>query len=144
MAAASSVYPSGRLRIHAATSFGQHLLTPLLSLYSENFSSVEIDLEVGQRLPDIIDEGYDVAIAVTAELSDSSLISVRLGSVRPIVCASPEYLARFGVPSSASNLRAHLPAFFLVASFFGALGVRRSGTGELRAMWSAQVYGEPS
>ena len=106
-AAASSVHPSGRLRVHASTSFGQHVLTPLLSLYSERFSSVAVDLVLGQRLPDIVDEDFDVAIAVISRLSDSSLVSQQLGSIRPILCASADYLASFGNPGSVSDLRAH-------------------------------------
>ena len=106
-AAASSVHPSGRLRVHASTSFGQHVLTPLLSLYSERFSSVAVDLVLGQRLPDIVDEDFDVAIAVISQLSDSSMVSQRLGTIRPILCASADYLASFGNPRSVSDLRAH-------------------------------------
>jgi DNA-binding transcriptional LysR family regulator len=106
-AADSSVHPAGRLRVHASTSFGQHVLTPLLSLYSERFSSVAVDLVLDQRLPNIVDEDFDVAIAVISQLSDSSLVSQRLGSIRPILCASTDYLASFGIPKSVSDLGAH-------------------------------------
>jgi DNA-binding transcriptional LysR family regulator len=88
MAAVSSVHSSGRLRKHAARSFGRHVLTSLLSLYSENLPSVAVDLVVGRRLPDRIDGDHDVAIEVTAALSDSSSISLALGSFRHILCAS--------------------------------------------------------
>jgi DNA-binding transcriptional LysR family regulator len=62
---------------------------------------------LSEREPDLLDEGYDVALVLAGELSDSGLISQRLGSTFSIACASPAYLERHGVPRTPAELVAH-------------------------------------
>lgn len=106
-AAGAAALPSGRLRIHATTSFGQHYVAPLIARYSEYFPDVLVDLVLAQRVPDMIEEGFDVSVVVARELADSALVSQRIGSAYTILCASPRYLAKRGTPASLAELGQH-------------------------------------
>jgi DNA-binding transcriptional LysR family regulator len=113
--------PSGKLRVHAMTSVGQHYVVPLVSRYCERYRDVNVDLTLAQRVPDLLDEGYDVALIQAAELPDSGLISQRLGSVISIVCASPGYIERHGQPRVLADLNRHV-----CLSLVSSLGPARS------------------
>lgn len=98
---------SGKLRLHSLTSFGLRYLVPIIARYHDGHPSVEVDLTLSQHLPDLIEEGYDITITLSADLPDSALVSQRLGSVHSILCASPEYLRRNGTPVELSHLAQH-------------------------------------
>jgi DNA-binding transcriptional LysR family regulator len=106
-AAGAGAQPSGKLRIHATTGFGQHHLAPLVARYNKRFPDVLIDLVLAQRIPDIIEEGFDIAVVVARELADSALVSQRIGSLYTILCASPAYLAKHEAPVSVADLNKH-------------------------------------
>jgi DNA-binding transcriptional LysR family regulator len=106
-AAGASAQPSGRLRIHGTTSFGQHYLAPVVARYHQEFPDVRVDLVLAQRMPDLIDEGFDVSVVVATELADSALVSQRICSTYTILCASPGYLSTHGTPSSVDDLDDH-------------------------------------
>ncbi|HVE06572.1 MAG TPA: LysR family transcriptional regulator [Paraburkholderia sp.] len=99
--------PSGRLKVHAMTSFGQHYVVPAVGRYRERYPDVHIELTLAQRLPDLLDEGYDVSLVLAHALPDSGLVSQRLGSAFSITCASPGYLERNGVPRTPADLQRH-------------------------------------
>ncbi|PLZ04075.1 LysR family transcriptional regulator [Burkholderia sp. WAC0059] len=106
-AAAAQANPAGRLRVYGGASFGQHYVMPLIARYQRHLPEVSVDLTVSQQMPDIIEEGYDVAVVVAAELQDSALISQHLGSIPAILCASPDYLGRQGTPATFDELGHH-------------------------------------
>lgn len=106
-AAGAAALPSGRLRIHATISFGQHYLAPLIADYQKMFPDVSIELILGQRTPDMIEEGFDISVAVARQLRDSALVSQHLGAAYTILCASPHYLAAHGMPASIEALNEH-------------------------------------
>jgi DNA-binding transcriptional LysR family regulator len=106
-AADARTKPWGKLRIHATLSFGQHYLPPLIAEYHQRFPDVATQLVLAQRTPDIVEEGYDISVAVTRQLPDSSLIANRIGTTHIILCASPEYLAQRGAPGGVEDLRQH-------------------------------------
>ena len=99
--------PSGRLKVHAMSSFGLHYVVPAVGRYQQRYPDVQIELTLAQRIPDLLDEGYDVSLTLATDLPDSGLVSQRLGSAFSIVCASPEYLERHGVPQVPSDLARH-------------------------------------
>jgi DNA-binding transcriptional LysR family regulator len=68
---------------------------------------VQIDLTLASRVPDLLDEGFDVSIVLGSDLPDSGLVSQRLGSVFTIACASPAYIEEHGVPQVVSDLAQH-------------------------------------
>jgi DNA-binding transcriptional LysR family regulator len=85
--------PSGKLKVHAMTGIGQHCVVPVVGRYQQRYPEVKVELTLAQREPDLIDEGYDVALVLAEALPDSGLISQRLASTFSIACASPAYLA---------------------------------------------------
>ena len=99
--------PSGKLKVHAMTSFGQHYVVPAVGRYQERYPDVHIELTLAQRMPDLLDEGYDVALVLATDLPDSGLVSQRLASAFSIACASPAYLERQGVPQKPQDLVSH-------------------------------------
>jgi DNA-binding transcriptional LysR family regulator len=117
-AADAQVKPSGRLRVHATTSFGQAYLVPAVVRYRERYPEVSVELTLSQYMPDILEEGYDVSLQLsTAELPDSGLVSFRLGDVHSVLCAAPEYLRKRGTPHTVRDLEAH-DCLQIVASVF--------------------------
>jgi DNA-binding transcriptional LysR family regulator len=106
-ASAAQATPAGKLRVYGGTSFGQHYVMPLIARYQQHQPEVAVDLTIAQQMPDIIEEGFDVAVVVANELEDSALISQHLGSTAAILCASPGYLDARGVPQSFDELEGH-------------------------------------
>ncbi len=99
--------PSGKLKIHAMTSFGQHYVVASVGRYRQRYPDVQVELTLAQRIPDMIDEGYDVALVLAGDLPDSGHVSQRLGSAFSIVCGSPAYLEKHGVPQTPADLARH-------------------------------------
>lgn len=106
-AAAAQANPAGKLRVYGGTSFGQHYVMPLIARYQQHLPDVAVDLTIAQEMPDIIEEGFDVAVVVADGLEDSALISQHLGSTAAILCASPAYLRSRGEPRSFDDLETH-------------------------------------
>jgi DNA-binding transcriptional LysR family regulator len=98
--------PGGTLRINAPLSFGVLHLAPLWGRFAERHPRVRLDITLGDRVVDLVEEGYDLAVRV-ASLPASSLVSRRLASTRIVLCASPEYLARHGTPVRPADLATH-------------------------------------
>ena len=98
--------PRGRLRVNAPMSFGFLHLAQVLPVFLARYPEVTIDLAMNDRFVDLVDEGFDVAVRIGG-MADSSLIAKRLGPVRRVVCASPDYLQRCGVPLTPDDLRHH-------------------------------------
>lgn len=107
-AADAQVLPSGRLRVHSTTSFGQAYLVPAVVRYRTRYPSVGVELTLSQHVPDLIDERYDVSLQLsTSDLPDSGLVSQRLGTVHSVLCAAPSYLKEHGTPNTVEELAAH-------------------------------------
>jgi len=98
--------PSGRLRIAAPTLIGRLLLAPVLAEFLRRYPAVSIDLQLVDRSVDMIEEDIHLALRV-GHLPDSDLIARKLGDIQMIVCASPTYLERRGVPHTPAELSAH-------------------------------------
>lgn len=98
--------PAGLLRINAPVSFGIARLAPLLAGYRARYPQVSIDLSLSDRLVDMVEEGYDLAIRITRAPAPT-LIARRLGEARILPCASPAYLERMGMPRQPADLAGH-------------------------------------
>lgn len=105
-AVGSYVEPKGLLNITASVMFGQMYITPLLAEFLTQFPNIHARTLFVDRVVNLIDEGVDVGIRI-GELSDSSLMAVRCGSVRQVVVASPEYLDKAGEPTTPEDLARH-------------------------------------
>jgi len=103
---AGAAKPTGLLRINAPLTFGVLHLAPLWPMFMEQHEDVALDITLSDRIVDIIDEGYDLAIRI-ARLSDSSLVHRKLTSTSLHVCASPAYLDKHGTPSHPQDLAQH-------------------------------------
>ncbi|MDR8398359.1 LysR family transcriptional regulator [Paraburkholderia sp. USG1] len=99
--------PSGKLKVHAMASFGQHYVVPAVGRYLQQYPDVRVELTLTQRIPDLLEEGYDVALVLATDLPDSGFVSQRLASAFSIACASPAYLERCGVPRMPADLANH-------------------------------------
>lgn len=97
---------SGLLRINAPFTFGVLHLAPLWGGFRAQHPQVKLEVTLADRLVDLVDEGYDVAIRI-ANLESSTLVSKRLASTRMVLCASPQYLKRHGTPMHPSELAEH-------------------------------------
>ena len=97
--------PRGRLRVSVPI-VTYHLLVPLLPDFLACYPEVELDIDFNDRLVDLIDEGVDIAIR-SGELPNSQLVSLPLRHYRLLLCASPQYLARKGVPHTLADLAGH-------------------------------------
>ncbi|WP_211451025.1 LysR family transcriptional regulator [Collimonas antrihumi] len=98
--------PRGVLRVTAPATFGGQMLTAVVRAYLERYPDVELDLSLNDRVVDLVEEGFEVAIRIGA-LPDSSLIARPLQPYRAMVCAAPEYLARCGTPQTPQQLVKH-------------------------------------
>lgn len=98
--------PRGHLRVNAPMSFGFLHLAPALGDFLALYPEVELDVTLTDRFIDLIDEGVDVAVRI-GTLTDSSLVARRLAAIRRVLCASPDYLARRGVPQTPDDLKGH-------------------------------------
>jgi DNA-binding transcriptional LysR family regulator len=96
----------GQLRINVPVTFGLLHLAPLWPAFMVLHPKVQLDVTLSDRLADLVDEGYDLAVRI-ARLAASSLVSRQLTSTRLVLCASPEYLRRHGTPAHPSDLVRH-------------------------------------
>jgi len=96
----------GQLRLNVPVTFGLLHLAPLWPAFMTLHPKVVLDVTLSDRLVDLVDEGYDLAVRI-ARLQVSSLVSRQLTSTRLILCASPEYLRRHGTPAHPSELAQH-------------------------------------
>jgi DNA-binding transcriptional LysR family regulator len=97
---------AGPLVVTAPVMFGRLHVVPIVAEFLREHPRVDVRLLLGDRNAELIDEGIDVAVRIGA-LPDSSLVAVRVGSIRRIVCASPKYLRARGTPAAPEELAAH-------------------------------------
>jgi DNA-binding transcriptional LysR family regulator len=106
MATTASLQPRGRLRINAPLSFGSLVLAPLWPKFMAKYPDVELDIALIDRVVDIVEEGFDLAIRISRSTSGNH-IARRLGLSENLVCASPGYLAAHGMPQAPADLARH-------------------------------------
>jgi len=97
---------TGLLRINAPLSFGVLHLAPLWGRFARDNPKVSLDISLSDRLVDLVDEGFDLAVRIT-NLPSSQLVSRKLASTRMVLCASPGYLAARGEPRTPGDLADH-------------------------------------
>ena len=98
--------PKGLLRINVGSAFGMHQLTPALPEFLAANPEVRIELTIIDRVVDLIEEGADLGIRL-GTLPDSSLVARKICDVERVVCASPAYLRKHGVPKRPDDLARH-------------------------------------
>jgi len=103
---ATSGRPRGRVRVSMGSALARHPFAAALGDFAGRYPDIRLELIITDRRVDLIGEQIDVAIR-TGPLADSSLIARRIGESRRVVCASPDYLARRGVPETPEDLCRH-------------------------------------
>jgi DNA-binding transcriptional LysR family regulator len=99
--------PRGRLRITMPVHFGRHCVLPVLMEFARGYPALELDLSFADRLVDLAEDGYDLAVR-TGELGDrSGVIARKVARQQMIVCASPAYIAEAGQPRAIEDLMSH-------------------------------------
>jgi DNA-binding transcriptional LysR family regulator len=94
---------AGHLTVTAPVLFGQMHVVPGISSFLAHHSQARVDMLLLDRVVDLIDEGVDLAVRI-AHLTDSSMIARRVGHIRRVLCASPDYLAQAGIPATPHEL----------------------------------------
>ncbi|WP_025597960.1 LysR family transcriptional regulator [Burkholderia sp. WSM2230] len=105
---AASVVPQGRLRVSSLSAFGLSHVMAAVADYAAQYPQVTVDITLSDRVVELIDEGFDVAIrASPSGLKSSSLIARPIAMAHLVLCASPDYLRRRGTPKTAADLARH-------------------------------------
>lgn len=98
--------PRGRLRVTAPADLSMRYLGTIVAEFLAAHADINIELEASDRVVDLIEEGFDVAVRFGA-LPESTLIARRLCTISGVMCASPAYLARRGTPRTVEELEEH-------------------------------------
>ncbi|MET0359708.1 MAG: LysR family transcriptional regulator [Pararhizobium sp.] len=122
--------PRGRVKVSAPI-VAYHLLLPVLAEFLSLYPEIELDLDFTDRIVDLIDEGVDVAIR-SGQLPDSRIMVRRLRPFRLLLCASPAYLERQGVPACPRDLSTHV-----------GIGFRYPNSGKIQDWPLVRPAGEP-
>lgn len=98
--------PKGHLIVAAPTMLGRLYLAPIVIEFLAAYPEIHVELRLGERTGNMIDNNIDIAIRI-GDLEDSSLKSTRLGEIQHVACASPAYLAEHGKPKKLTDLSDH-------------------------------------
>ena len=98
--------PRGELVVTAPVVFGRLHVVPVVADFLAHYPEIDVSLVLTDRVVHLMDEHADVALRI-GELPDSSLMATRVGTVRRIICASPAYLEKHGVPAGPHDLSGH-------------------------------------
>lgn len=105
-AVGEAAMPQGHLTVTASVTFGRSALAPVVCGFLDRHPRVTASVLLLDRIANLVEEGIDVAVRI-GHLPDSNLVAKRIGAVHRILVASPDYLARRGVPASPADLRLH-------------------------------------
>ncbi|MDW1813077.1 LysR substrate-binding domain-containing protein, partial [Vibrio sp. Vb2362] len=97
---------SGNIKISVPTISGELILPQVINEFNQKYPDINIDMDLDNRFVDIVNERFDLAIR-TGVLPDSSLIARKLVDANWIICASPQYLAKHGIPKQPQALAKH-------------------------------------
>lgn len=99
--------PKGRLRVLSMGSFGHHYVFPVMAEFCKNYPELTVEYTTSQYVPDLLAKGVDVSLYLTESLTDSRFVARRIGTIFSVLCASPAYLEKHGVPESPEDLKNH-------------------------------------
>ncbi|HBR7309060.1 TPA: LysR substrate-binding domain-containing protein [Klebsiella aerogenes] len=98
--------PAGTLRVSAPVSFGASIIAPLTASFLQAWPEVRVELDLTNRMVDLVDEGIDLAIRI-GDIQRTDLVAKYLAPYRMAICAAPDYLARHGTPQTPADLAEH-------------------------------------
>ncbi|MGE5465725.1 MAG: LysR family transcriptional regulator [Methanocella sp.] len=106
VASSTAAVPRGTLRLTCSHAMGVQRIAPAIASFVAQYPDVRFEVSVLDRIVDLVEEGYDLAIRIGRVGSDQ-LVARRLGTVRLLACASPAYLTTHGTPHKPADLAAH-------------------------------------
>ena len=95
--------PRGTIRLTTSVNFGTRQVTPAIASFLARHAQVKFDVSLSDRIVDIIEEGFDLAIRI-GRTGAQNLVARKLGEARLVLCASPAYIARHGAPATPEDL----------------------------------------
>jgi DNA-binding transcriptional LysR family regulator len=98
--------PRGLMRISATLGFGRRQVAPALSSFAKAYPDIEIQLHLGDKPVNLVEQGFDIAIRF-GEVADAGLTARKLAFNQRVLCAAPSYLRQAGVPQSPRELQQH-------------------------------------
>lgn len=98
--------PKGTLRISTPMSFGRLHLAPIIPVFLKRYPQIDLHMNMSDTWSDVIAEGFDIVLRA-GDLPDSLLIARRLTSLHSVLCASPDYIAGYGIPQIPQELIHH-------------------------------------
>ncbi len=102
----ASIVPRGTLRLTCSATFGSRHLAPAIAAFATRHPQMRFDVELSERIVDIVEEGFDLAVRIGATGSQN-LVARRIGVTRILCCAAPSYLERHGEPREPEELAKH-------------------------------------
>jgi DNA-binding transcriptional LysR family regulator len=105
-AGAGAVMPRGTLRLTCGVTFGVRHLTAAIADFMGRFAEMSFDVELSDRIVDLVDEGFDAAVRI-GPIGGANLVGRKVGTTQLVCCAAPSYLARRGEPRAPEELAAH-------------------------------------
>lgn len=106
LATSSAAAPRGRLRLTCSYAMGVQRLAPAIAGFVARYPEVGFDVSVSDRIVDLVEEGFDLAIRI-GQVGSDQLVARRLGNMRLLACAAPAYLQARGAPQIPADLAAH-------------------------------------
>jgi DNA-binding transcriptional LysR family regulator len=102
----ASIVPRGTLRLTCSATFGARHLAPAVAAFTSRYPQMRFDAELSERIVDLVEEGFDLAVRVGATGSQN-LVARKIGSSRIVCCAAPSYLELHGEPREPEDLATH-------------------------------------
>lgn len=125
--------PKGLLRIDVHGKLARHFVLPGLPAFLNEYPDIQMYMSEGDRLVDLIREGIDCVLRV-GDLQDSDMIARRVALLEEVTCASPDYIARFGLPQSIDDLTGHQMIGFWSTAIGGLLPLEFTVAGGIRTI----------
>jgi DNA-binding transcriptional LysR family regulator len=134
LAESMAAAPRGVLKVTVPLTYGVEIFSPAMTDYLSEWPEVTLELDLSNRMTDLVEEGFDAAVRI-GQLQDSSFVARPLKPYRMRACASPAYLARAGIPRTPADLADHECLGFLHWGREGAwrLGGESAAENSLRA-----------
>ncbi|MEW4948200.1 LysR family transcriptional regulator [Pseudomonas asiatica] len=99
--------PVGRLRVDLPAAFGRRHILPTLIKLAVRYQKLDLSISFTERLVDILNEGVDLVVRIGTLKDDGDLVARKLGSQKLLICATPDYLQRHGIPQNREDLLRH-------------------------------------
>jgi DNA-binding transcriptional LysR family regulator len=138
-ASAGAVVPRGTLRLSCAVTFGTEHVAPAIAGFMRKYPTVKVEIELSDRIVDLVDEGFDAAVRIGA-VRGQNLVARRVGSTRLVCCASRAYLREHGEPRTPEDLAEHACLLYQYAPQRDTWPFTDKDGGERRVRVSGPAY----